>query len=95
MVAYTVPCENAPIYIYTKNGHKSKFINNVEAFLSPRWGGVVISNPPAEICEAAKGNEPVEVVPSDVAVMGVFIAQLRALIGIPEPVNNINTSLLI
>ncbi|XP_044002790.1 GPI transamidase component PIG-S [Aphidius gifuensis] len=85
LVAYAVPCENSPIYIYTKAGHKSKFLNNVEAFLSPRWGGVIISNPPADVCEEAKSDEPVEVVPSDVTIMGVFLAQLRVLIGIPDP----------
>lgn len=82
-----VPCENAPIHIYTRQGHRSKSLDNVEAFLSPRWGGVVLLNPEAEICEASQENEPVKINPNSVTVMGVFLAQLRLLLGIPDPVS--------
>ncbi|KAH0562901.1 hypothetical protein KQX54_000919 [Cotesia glomerata] len=88
LVMYSVPCDQSPLYIYTKSGHKSKSVNNVKAFLSPRWGGVVISNSPTDVCkQAIKSNyeKPAEVVPNAVTIMGVFLSQLRLLLGIPEP----------
>lgn len=36
-VGYIVPCNNAPLYIYTRNGHKSTTDSGVEAFISPRY----------------------------------------------------------
>ena len=51
-----------------------------------RWGGIVIANPPSEICEDVENVELVEVAPNEATVMGVFIAQLRLLLGIPETV---------
>lgn len=87
---YSVPCDQSPLYIYTKSGHKSKSVNNVKAFLSPRWGGVVISNSPTDVCkQAIKSNydKPAEVIPNAVTIMGVFLSQLRLLLGIPEPVS--------
>ncbi|XP_057319220.1 GPI transamidase component PIG-S isoform X2 [Microplitis mediator] len=88
LVMYTVPCDQSPLYIYTKSGHKSNSVNNVKAFLSPRWGGVVISNSPTDVCKQVlekNDDKPVEVVPNAVTIMGVFLSQLRLLLGIPEP----------
>lgn len=48
-----------------------------------RWGGVVIINPPVDACISTK---PVEITPNDATVIGVFFAQLRLLLGIPDPV---------
>lgn len=84
-VVYVVPCENAPLHIYTRSGHRSKTKSNVEAFLSPRWGAVVLINPPVEACVNATDNEPVTIVPEETAVVGTFLAQLQLLLGIPEP----------
>ncbi|CAL7942754.1 unnamed protein product [Xylocopa violacea] len=84
-VVYTVPCDNAPLHIYTRSGHRSKVNANIEAFLSPRWGGVVLINPPVEACVAAKSNEPVAIVPEQTIVVGTFLTQLKLLLGIPEP----------
>ncbi|XP_043285709.1 GPI transamidase component PIG-S [Venturia canescens] len=90
LVVYVVPCDESPLHIYTKSGYRPKSINNVEAFLSPRWGGIVIANPPSEDCEEAQGDGAVEVVPNAATIMGVFIAQLRSLLGIPETEENIS-----
>ncbi|CAK9816006.1 GPI transamidase component PIG-S [Anthophora plagiata] len=84
-VIYVVPCDSAPLHIYTRTGHRSKTNANVEAFLSPRWGGVVLINPPVDACIAAKPNEPVAIVPEEATVVGTFLAQLKLLLGIPEP----------
>ncbi|XP_043265012.1 GPI transamidase component PIG-S [Colletes gigas] len=84
-VIYAVPCDNAPLHIYTRSGHRSKSNVNVEAFLSPRWGGVVFINPSLEACADAKSNESVTIVPEEITVIGTFLAQLKLLLGIPEP----------
>ncbi|XP_071639701.1 GPI transamidase component PIG-S isoform X5 [Temnothorax longispinosus] len=84
LVVYMVPCDNAPLHIYTRSGHRSRTDSNVEAFLSPRWGGVILINPPSEVCENAQEDEAVTVVPEETAIVGTFLAQLRLLLGIPE-----------
>ncbi|XP_024893958.1 GPI transamidase component PIG-S-like [Temnothorax curvispinosus] len=86
LVVYMVPCDNAPLHIYTRSGHRSRTDSNVEAFLSPRWGGVILINPPSEVCENAQEDEAVTVVPEETAIVGTFLAQLRLLLGIPETV---------
>jgi len=43
-------------------------------------------NPPSEICESAREDEAVTVVPEETAIVGTFLAQLRLLLGIPEMV---------
>ncbi|CAL1679278.1 unnamed protein product [Lasius platythorax] len=93
LVVYTVPCSNAPLHIYTRSGHKSRTDSNVEAFLSPRWGGVVLINPPSETCDDAREDEAVTIVPEETAVVGTFLAQLRLLLGIPEtkPIDGVTT----
>lgn len=83
LVVYMVPCSSAPLHIYTRSGHKSRTDSNVEAFLSPRWGGVVLINPPSEACDAEK-NTTITIVPEETAIVGTFLAQLRLLLGIPD-----------
>lgn len=54
--------------------------------VSIRWGGVVLINPPSEVCENAQENEAVTIVPEETVVVGTFLAQLKLLLGIPETV---------
>lgn len=84
LVVYMVPCDNAPLHIYTRSGHRSRTDSNVEAFLSPRWGGVILINPTSEVCESTRENEAITLVPEETAIVGTFLAQLRLLLGIPE-----------
>ncbi|KDR07999.1 GPI transamidase component PIG-S isoform X2 [Zootermopsis nevadensis] len=81
-VVYIPPCEAAPLHIYTRQGVRVK--GGVDAFLSPRWGGIVIHNPSHMVCHNSSVPEPKEYSPDTVAIMGVFLAQLRLLMGIPE-----------
>lgn len=46
----------------------------------------MLINPPAEACAAAKSDEPVAFVPEEATIVGTFLAQLKLLLGIPEPV---------
>ena len=85
-VVYVPPCEAAPLHIYRRQGVRVK--GGVDAFLSPRWGGIVIHNPSSLICHNTSVH-PKEYSPDTAAVMGVFLAQLRLLMGIPELVINL------
>jgi Phosphatidylinositol-glycan biosynthesis class S protein. len=60
----------------------------VDSFLSPRWGGIVIHNPSNLICQNTS-VQPKEYSPDTAAVLGIFLAQLRMLMGIPELVINL------
>ncbi|XP_047999098.1 GPI transamidase component PIG-S isoform X2 [Leguminivora glycinivorella] len=76
LVLYAVPCERAPLVIYDDD---TRVPTPVQAFMSPKWGGVVLANPKPEEC----GGEG-EVQPNVPRVMGAFVAQLRPLLGIPD-----------
>jgi len=47
---------------------------------------VILINPSSEVCENARENEAVTLVPEETAIVGTFLAQLRLLLGIPEMV---------
>ncbi|XP_038213260.1 GPI transamidase component PIG-S isoform X2 [Zerene cesonia] len=73
LALYIVPCDMAPVVIYDADNKK---VNApVQAFMSPKWGGVVLG---AQEC----GDEPFA--PNVPLVMGTFLAQLRNLIGITD-----------
>ncbi|XP_049879468.1 GPI transamidase component PIG-S isoform X2 [Pectinophora gossypiella] len=78
LALYATPCERAPLVIYD---HDDKpIISSVEAFMSPKWGGVVLSSPTAGECRGQhQTHKPVTRV-----VMGAFVSQLRKLLGIVE-----------
>ncbi|XP_055676457.1 GPI transamidase component PIG-S-like isoform X1 [Lutzomyia longipalpis] len=50
LVVYVPPCIKAPVYIYNKKGERAT-LNKIDAFVSPKWGGIVIANPPEVVCE--------------------------------------------
>jgi len=47
---------------------------------------VILINPSSEICESAREDEAITLVPEETAIVGTFLAQLRLLLGIPEMV---------
>lgn len=55
----------------------------VPAFMSPKWGGVVLLNPSCEECSKGQYVVPVNM------LMGTFISQLRKLLGITDKVASI------
>ncbi|CAK1589975.1 unnamed protein product [Parnassius mnemosyne] len=80
LALYVVPCDRAPLAIYQ---HDKKVSAPVQAFISPKWGGVVFGNPTAADCrqESPVWKPPVKL------IMGTFIAQLRELLGITDKSN--------
>ncbi|CAG2053851.1 unnamed protein product, partial [Timema podura] len=79
-VVYMPTCDAAPLHIYRRQGMRV----GLNAFLSPRWGGIVIHNPSASICQNDSIPEPKLVQPDSGVIMGIVLAQLKLLMGVPE-----------
>lgn len=56
IVVYVPPCSQAPIMIYSKMDER---VSNgtTSSFISTKWGGVIVHNPPGEVCERALSGE--------------------------------------
>ncbi|CAH0713485.1 unnamed protein product, partial [Brenthis ino] len=74
LALYVAPCAVSPLVIHDVN----KIESAVQAFMSPKWGGVVFGNPTKEDCEQKTYKPNVNL------VMGIFISQLRKLLGITD-----------
>ncbi|KAJ3188868.1 hypothetical protein HDU85_004582 [Gaertneriomyces sp. JEL0708] len=79
--------ENTPLHLVTSNNE----VLDTNAFLMPRWGGVVIVNPDEERGEVDLSAEKLE------PVMRIFLRQLRDLMGvkaveIPNPLQNVRVT---
>ncbi|KAJ8870057.1 hypothetical protein PR048_029068 [Dryococelus australis] len=81
-VVYVPPCSTAPLHIYKKQGKRAAV--TMDAFLSPRWGGIIIHNPPSDVCSNGSLVEPLEVHVDSPAIVGIIFEQLRLLLGIPK-----------
>nr|XP_054756461.1 GPI transamidase component PIG-S-like [Lytechinus pictus] len=85
-IVYIPPVDQSPLYIHSSDGNPV----STNAFLSPRWGGVLIYNTPIPDENA---TSPLRVEVKSQVIMPVFLAQLRLLLGIPSP-DNIESVLL-
>lgn len=56
LVFYAPPCKSAPLHIYDRQGNRLTN-QGVDAFVSGKWGGVVILNPPIQTCLDYMENE--------------------------------------
>lgn len=57
IVVYVPPCSQAPTVIYSKAGER---VSNgtTSSFISTKWGGVIVHNPPEEVCaKALEGDQ--------------------------------------
>lgn len=79
-VVYVPTRDSSPLYIQDENGEKVKS----NAFLSPRWGGILIYN--VDVGKDAPLPAPVDV--NMKTVMEVFITQLRLLLNIHVQIPN-------
>ncbi|KAJ0173298.1 hypothetical protein K1T71_011474 [Dendrolimus kikuchii] len=78
LALYATPCEKAPLAIYDSS---DRMISApVPAFMSPKWGGVVLGSPSAADCN----DEVPTWQPNIRTIMGAFISHLRKLIGIVD-----------
>ncbi|RVE47889.1 hypothetical protein evm_007403 [Chilo suppressalis] len=78
LALYIVPCHLSPLQIYYDDDKPVQA--TMQAFMSPKWGGVVFASPSAPDC----GHQHPAFHPHTRLVMGTFLAQLRPLLGIPE-----------
>ncbi|XP_013184139.2 GPI transamidase component PIG-S isoform X1 [Amyelois transitella] len=77
LALYVLPCERAPLAVYDEQDRRIP--TPVQAFMSPKWGGVYLGNPEASECQGTP-----EYRPTVRLIMGTFIAQLRKLLGITD-----------
>ncbi|KAL9548368.1 hypothetical protein MBANPS3_005714 [Mucor bainieri] len=98
-VLYVPSAEEAPLRIHNSKGSPTSQFSHLtctdiqntgqplltSAFLIPRWGGIVIKNPPKAATEeytfTKKDLQP---------IMKIFISQLRSLIGVHDLQNSIS-----
>nr|XP_019537101.2 GPI transamidase component PIG-S isoform X1 [Aedes albopictus] len=79
LVVYVPPCGLAPLRIYRKDGSRASD-NNVEAFTSAKWGGIVLANPSEDaIGRCLEGTGTTEFHLSSQDVMPVLLYQLRKI----------------
>ncbi|CAG8612064.1 1296_t:CDS:2 [Paraglomus brasilianum] len=72
LILYTPEANQSPLHIHNSKGHP---IDN-NAFLIPRWGGIVISNP------QTTNNSYKLTVEELKPIIEIFISQLRGLLGV-------------
>lgn len=89
LVVYVPPCENGPLHIYDNKGNRAS-TNNVDSFISPKWGGIVIANPTEDICiEASQQTQSkVDVNLKSEQIMQVMLYLLRKLVDIQNEVTD-------
>lgn len=75
-------------------GQRSK--NNIDSFISSKWGGIIVYNPPENLCfEQMTSDNPVEFSVNSNDVMQIMLYLLRKLMDIQNNViikNTLNIS---
>ncbi len=80
LVVYTPPCSFSPLVLYTNNKRVSN--KTIESFISAKWGGIIIANPPESTClEFANRTEESmqDVFVSSHKIMETVLYQLRKI----------------
>lgn len=90
LVIYVPPCESSPLFIYN-NQDKRITSNDIDSFLSPKWGGIVIANPKETDCvnQLENGNEKIDINIDMDEVMPILLHQLKKLIGVDSKVRKL------
>uniref|UniRef100_A0A1L8E3R1 Putative gpi transamidase complex n=1 Tax=Nyssomyia neivai TaxID=330878 RepID=A0A1L8E3R1_9DIPT len=94
LVVYIPPCTKAPVYIYNKKGERATH-NKIDAFVSPKWGGIVIANPPEGICEQYMEDQLKVDVPinsNEISLTLLYILRKLMEIEIDIPINEATMS---
>lgn len=92
LVVYAPPCNSAPVYIYKDSKRVSNF--TFDSFISAKWGGIVIANPPDATCAAIliedEGTEPKDIYLQSHAIMDFVLYELRKIfeLEVEVPINN-------
>lgn len=80
LVVYVTPCDISPVFIYNKRNERS---NDVNAFISSKWGGLIIVNPPIDACKYYNEHQQkVSFFVQTNDVMQIMLYQLQKLLDI-------------
>uniref|UniRef100_A0A1A9WRR7 uS12 prolyl 3-hydroxylase n=1 Tax=Glossina brevipalpis TaxID=37001 RepID=A0A1A9WRR7_9MUSC len=85
LVVYVTPCDIAPVFIYNKRNERSSDVN---AFISSKWGGLIIVNPPVDACKYYQEHQQIVsffIQTND--IMQIMLYQLQKLLDINVEVN--------
>lgn len=87
LVIYVPPCENSPLYIYN-NKDKRITSHDIDSFISPKWGGIVIANPKETYCVNYLENidQKIDINIDIDEVTPILLYQLKKLIGVDSKV---------
>ncbi|XP_062534059.1 GPI transamidase component PIG-S-like isoform X1 [Armigeres subalbatus] len=93
LVVYVPPCGLAPLRIYRRDGSRAS-ANNVEAFTSAKWGGIVLANPTEDaIAKCLEGSGTTEFHLSSQDVMPVLLYQLRKIFDLENNIPLLDSSI--
>lgn len=77
LVVYAPPCRMAPVHIYKEGQRVSNF--SFDSFISAKWGGIVIANPPDAVCATASEDELHQIHINSHDVMDFVLYELRKI----------------
>ncbi|XP_055586531.1 GPI transamidase component PIG-S, partial [Uranotaenia lowii] len=93
LVVYVPSCETAPLRIYRKDGTRAS-VDNVEAFTSAKWGGIVFANPTEDAAvKCLEDRETRENFVSSQDVMTVLLHQLRKIFDLENNIPLLDSTL--
>lgn len=87
LVIYVPPCESSPLFIYNNLDNRITS-NDIDSFISPKWGGIVIANPKEIDCVNyfESGSREMDIAIDMDEVMPILLHQLKKLIGVDSKV---------
>lgn len=88
LVVYVPPCSNSPLHIYNANNGRAS-VHGIDAFISPKWGGIVIANPTkAECARYMDTQEVADITVNSEHVMRTLLFLLRKIVDIHVDVSD-------
>lgn len=87
LVVYVPPCESSPLFIYNNKDERITD-NEIDSFISPKWGGIVVANPKEIDCVNFFDNnsEKMDIHINMDEIMPILLHQLKRLIGVDSKV---------
>lgn len=87
LVVYVPPCESSPLFIYNNKDERITD-NDIDSFISPKWGGIVVANPTEIDCVDFfdRGSDKMDIHIDMDEVMPILLRQLKRLIGVDSKV---------
>lgn len=81
LVVYVPPCDASPLHVYNKKGIRASSDDQVDSFLSSKWGGIIIANPTRAECSPwMTSQQKAEIEVNSHHVMHVALFLLRRIV---------------